>query len=97
MLPDGYALRDFSSVPAVLVELPGLVRHLGAPEDLRARLEAALSLQVPAGTAQQQHGACVVDLDLVQAQYKLLRLNVEQRDVARTRSCVDGLLTMLGA
>ena len=84
-------------MPAVLVELPGLVRHLGAPEDLRARLEAALSLQVPAGTAQQQHGACVVDLDLVQAQYELLRLNVEQRDVARTRSCVDGLLTMLGA
>jgi hypothetical protein len=95
MLPSGYALDDFSSVPAALAQLPGLLRHLGAPTGLRARLQAALLLQMAAGAAQQQQDAC--RMALVQGQYGLLQLCVEQRDVDMTRSCVEGLLTMLGA
>jgi hypothetical protein len=59
VLREGYALEDFSSVPAVLAQLPGLLRHLGAAADLRARLQAALLLQLGAGNGQQlQEGKC---------------------------------------
>jgi hypothetical protein len=96
VLPEGYALEDFSSVPAVLAQLPGLLRHLGAAADLRARLQAALLLQLGAGTRQQPKEGSG-RLALLQGQYGLLQLCVEQRDVDMTRSSLDGLLTMLGA
>jgi hypothetical protein len=96
VLPEGYALEDFSGVPAVLAQLPGLLRYLGAAADLRARLQAALMLQVAAGGGHQpQEGNS--RLALLWGQYGLLQLCVEQRDVDMTRSSLDGLLTMLGA
>lgn len=99
MLPDGYALEDFSGVPAVLAQLPGLLRHLGAPAGLRARLQAALMLQMTAaiGQQQQQQQEDSSRLALLRGQYGLLQLCVEQQDTAMTRSSLEGLLTMLGA
>jgi hypothetical protein len=97
MLPEGYALEDFSSVPAVLAQLPGLLRHLGAPVDLRASLQTALMLQIAVGNGQQQPQEDGSRLALLGGQYGLLQLCVEQQDADMTRSSLDGLLTMMGA